>query len=1528
MLGRQELAACGKVTEPEVQAEGKKEGKLPFSDEPPSGPHRDLLPASRSTVSVSLGSPQITGPPAVCSSYHALGLYPLSLVLGRSGDTPQENTDSSATRLGPHANEGTGSSGRLMELCTLTPSRVRLHLFCRQPSRSGDTPQENTDSSATRLGPHANEGTGSSGRLMELCTLTPSRVRLHLFCRQPSRSGDTPQENTDSSATRLGPHANEGTGSSGRLMELCTLTPSRVRLHLFCRQPSRSGDTPQENTDSSATRLGPHANEGTGSSGRLMELCTLTPSRVRLHLFCRQPSRSGDTPQENTDSSATRLGPHANEGTGSSGRLMELCTLTPSRVRLHLFCRQPIPCQRGDREQWPLDGTLHPDTLTRAASPLLQTADFRWMSLLRAPTEIFCPLLVPLSPCPWDRLRSRYGDTTQEYNDSSATRLAPMPTRDREQWPLDGTLHPDTLTRAASPLLQTADLLDEPPSGPHRDLLPASRSTVSVSLGSPQITVDPETPHKKILILLQHVRPPCQRGDREQWPLDGTLHPDTLTRAASPLLQTAESGDTPQENTDSSATRPGPHANEGTGSSGRLMELCTLTPSRVRLHLFCRQPSRSGDTPQENTDSSATRLGPHANEGTGSSGRLMELCTLTPSRVRLHLFCRQPSRSGDTPQENTDSSATRLGPHANEGTGSSGRLMELCTLTPSRVRLHLFCRQPSRSGDTPQENTDSSATRLGPHANEGTGSSGRLMELCTLTPSRVRLHLFCRQPSRSGDTPQENTDSSATRLGPHANEGTGSSGRLMELCTLTPSRVRLHLFCRQPSRSGDTPQENTDSSATRPGPHANEGTGSSGRLMELCTLTPSRVRLHLFCRQPSRSGDTPQENTDSSATRLGPHANEGTGSSGRLMELCTLTPSRVRLHLFCRQPSRSGDTPQENTDSSATRLGPHANEGTGSSGRLMELCTLTPSRVRLHLFCRQPSRSGDTPQENTDSSATRLGPHANEGTGSSGRLMELCTLTPSRVRLHLFCRQPSRSGDTPQENTDSSATRLGPHANEGTGSSGRLMELCTLTPSRVRLHLFCRQPTSAVDEPPSGPHRDLLPASRSTVSVSLGSPQITGPPAVCSSYHALGLYPLSLVLGRSGDTPQENTDSSATRLGPHANEGTGSSGRLMELCTLTPSRVRLHLFCRQPSRSGDTPQENTDSSATRHGPHANEGTGSSGRLMELCTLTPSRVRLHLFCRQPSRSGDTPQENTDSSATRRGPHANEGTGSSGRLMELCTLTPSRVRLHLFCRQPSRSGDTPQENTDSSATRLGPHANEGTGSSGRLMELCTLTPSRVRLHLFCRQPSRSGDTPQENTDSSATRLRPQANERTGSSGRLMELCTLTPSRVRLHLFCRQPSRSGDTPQENTDSSATRLGPHANEGTGSSGRLMELCTLTPSRVRLHLFCRQPSRSGDTPQENTDSSATRLGPHANEGTGSSGRLMELCTLTPSRVRLHLFCRQPSRSGDTPQENTDSSATRLGPHANEGTGSSGRLMELCTLTPSRVRLHLFCRQP
>ncbi|KAI5161012.1 Clip-Associating Protein 1 [Manis pentadactyla] len=225
----------------------------------------------------------------------------------------------------------------------------------------------------------------------------------------------------------------------------------------------------------------------------------------------------------------------------------------------------------GDREQWPLDGTLHPDTLTRVASPLLQTADFHFrMSLLRAPTEIFCPLLVPLSPCPWYRLRSR------------------------------------------------------------------------------------------------------------------------------------------------------PHANEGTGSSGRLMELCTLTPSRVRLHLFCRQPT---------SPFRMSLIGPPQR----SSARFSFHC------LRVLGIASDHGRSGDTPQENTDSSATRLGPHANEGTGSSGRLMELCTLTPSRVRLHLFCRQPSRSGDTPQENTDSSATRLGPHANEGTGSSGRLMELCTLTPSRVRF---------------------------------------------------------------------------------------------------------------------------------------------------------------------------------------------------------------------------------------------------------------------------------------------------------------------------------------------------------------------------------------------------------------------------------------------------------------------------------------------------------------------------------------------------------------------------------------------------------------------------------------------------------------------------------------------------------------------------------------------------------------------------------------------------------------------
>ncbi|KAI5157524.1 Meiosis Regulator And Mrna Stability Factor 1, partial [Manis pentadactyla] len=180
-----------------------------------------------------------------------------SLVLGISRDTPQENTDSSATRLGPYANEGTGSSG-LMEL--LHPDTLmRLHLFCRQPSRSGDTPQENTDSSATRLGPHANEGTGT-GRLLELCTHTLTRA-LHLFCtadlldellRAPMRSSawllcstvsvslgspqitvdpeTLPQENTDSSAHVPRPPCQRGDREQWTLMELCTPTPSRAKV--------------------------------------------------------------------------------------------------------------------------------------------------------------------------------------------------------------------------------------------------------------------------------------------------------------------------------------------------------------------------------------------------------------------------------------------------------------------------------------------------------------------------------------------------------------------------------------------------------------------------------------------------------------------------------------------------------------------------------------------------------------------------------------------------------------------------------------------------------------------------------------------------------------------------------------------------------------------------------------------------------------------------------------------------------------------------------------------------------------------------------------------------------------------------------------------------------------------------------------------------------------------------------------------------------------------------------------------------
>ncbi|KAI5131516.1 hypothetical protein MUG91_G873n1, partial [Manis pentadactyla] len=781
----------------------------------------------------------------------------------RSGDTPQENTDSSATLPGPHANEGTGTGPPDGTLHPDTLTRA-ASLFCRQPTPLDELfwpPQEIFCPLSAPLSPcpwdRQITGTGSSGRLMELCTLTPSRVRLHLFSadsrvdpekphkkilillqhvsapmpagdreqwpldgtlhltpsrvRPPllqtaeSRSGDTPQENTDSSATRLGPHVR--TGSSGRLMELCTLTPSRVRLHLFCRReatsslfqlpcqrlypligPSGDPETPHKKILGFFCNTSrPHAYEGTGSSGRLMELCTLTPSRVRLPLlqtadfrfrigllktpeiFCPssfpvsvslgspQITVDPETPHKKIRILLQHVGPHANEGTGSSGRLMELCTLTPSRVR----------------------------------PPLLQTADLRFEDEPPSgPNRDLLPLLVPLSPCPFDRLRSR----SRRHPTENTVLLQhvwrpPHASRDREQWPLDGTLHPDTLTRTLYLFCrQPTSVSDEPPSGPHR-VFCVLLVPVSVSLGSPQITPsdEPLGPHRDLL--------PASRS---------------TVSVSFGAPDHGRSGDTPQENTDSCATRLGPHANEGTGNSGRLMELCTLTPSRVRLHLFCRQPSRSGDTPQENTDSSATRLGPHANEGTGSSGRLMELCTLTPSRVRLHLFCRQPSRSGDTPQENTDSSATRPRPPCQRGGQEQGRLMELCTPTPSRVRLLLFWRQPTSALDEPPS---------GPHRDllpafrstvsvswdrlrsrfRWMSSFGPHRDLLPASRSTVSVSLGSPQITVDPETPHKKILILLQHVsGPMPMRGPGA---VAADGTLHPdtSRVRLHLFCRQPT---------------------------------------------------------------------------------------------------------------------------------------------------------------------------------------------------------------------------------------------------------------------------------------------------------------------------------------------------------------------------------------------------------------------------------------------------------------------------------------------------------------------------------------------------------------------------------------------------------------------------------------------------------------------------------------------------------------------------------------------------------
>ncbi|KAI5186397.1 Sarcoplasmic/Endoplasmic Reticulum Calcium Atpase 1 [Manis pentadactyla] len=312
------------------------------------------------------------------------------------------------------------------------------------------------------------------------------------------------------------------------------------------------------------------------------------------------------------------------------------------------------------------------------------------MSLLRAPTEIFCPLLVPVSVslgspqitgppavcssfyhalglyphCSLDEppsgpteIFTRFsfhclrvlgiasdhgesGDTPQENTDSSATESGPS-NEDREQWPLDGTLHPDTLTRAATSSADSSFRFWIWASfEPHRDLLPASRSTVSMSLGSASRSTIRRHPHKKILILLQHVSAPCREGTGSSGRLM-ELCPDTLTRAAYLFCQTAESGDTRQENTDSSATVSAP-CERGDRGSGSLMGLCTLTPSRVRF--TSSADSRvDPETPHKKILILLQHVSAPMPAGDREQWPQWNPAPWPPLRVRFHLFCRQPT---------------------------------------------------------------------------------------------------------------------------------------------------------------------------------------------------------------------------------------------------------------------------------------------------------------------------------------------------------------------------------------------------------------------------------------------------------------------------------------------------------------------------------------------------------------------------------------------------------------------------------------------------------------------------------------------------------------------------------------------------------------------------------------------------------------------------------------------------------------------------------------------------------------------
>ncbi|KAI5238032.1 putative Ubiquitin Carboxyl-Terminal Hydrolase Faf-X, partial [Manis pentadactyla] len=442
------------------------------------------------------------------------------------------------------------------------------------------------------------------------------------------------------------------------------------------------------------------------------------------------------------------------------------------------------------------------------------------MSLLRAPTEIFCPLLAPLSPCPWDHQITVDPETPyKKILNLSATRLplAPMQRGDREQWPLM-ELHPDTLTRAASPPADSRfrfrmSLLRAPTG----DASARFSFPVSVSAGSPQILVSPLRPelrsgHRALglcpvvsavrgrglrtLVLCPVIRDVLKQGPPA---VCSSYHALGLYPLS---LVLGRSGDTPQENTDSSAARLSPHANEGTGSSGRLMELCTPTPSRVRLHLFCGQPratsslfsyhalglypliglGRSGDTPQENTESSATRLGPHANGDReqwpaprwNSAPRHPHACGFTsstdsrpadePPSAPTEIFCPASSLHclrvlGIARSRLLDEPPS--GPHRDLFCLASFHCLRVLGIACSRLLMSLL-RPPQRS-------------------------SARFSFHCLLSFGIASDH------GRSGDTPQENTDLCNTSR-PPCQRGTGNSGRLMELCTPTPSRVRLQFF--------------------------------------------------------------------------------------------------------------------------------------------------------------------------------------------------------------------------------------------------------------------------------------------------------------------------------------------------------------------------------------------------------------------------------------------------------------------------------------------------------------------------------------------------------------------------------------------------------------------------------------------------------------------------------------------------------------------------------------------------------------